>query len=200
MSDFIIVNQENLESIAKELTNKKGHILIAEPGHGSFENNVIDAHLSFYGQPLTEKDKYGDCMYVERGERKDRNYLLRPKPQPSNNPLWNSCRDSFERLAIGPYEFSINLQSTVGRGLFTEKGITLYIPKDTPLKPAFRYGLSHIVEQINATNKKEKNKQFLIKETDIEKIVDYAIEDLKTNKIFSKNVSAGVMADQVLGL
>lgn len=67
-----------------------------------------------------------------------------------------------------------------------------------PLEPAFRYGLSHIVGHINATNKKEKNKHFLIKETDIEKIVDYAMEDFKKNKIFSKNVSAGVKADQIL--
>lgn len=66
MSEFTIVNQENLKSITEELTNKKGHILIAEPGHGSSQNNIIDARLSFYNRPLIDKD----CLSVKRGHKK----------------------------------------------------------------------------------------------------------------------------------
>lgn len=206
--DFVIITKENTEIIAKKLTNKEGHILIAEPGHESSRDNVVDAHLSFYEQPFI-KNGY---LHVNRGSEKigggsrqtkwenDKDYLLRPIPLPSGDPFYNCCREFFEHLIIEPYKFSINFQGCVGRGLFAENGITFFIPKNMSLKPAFRHGLLFITDQININSERRNSTHLFITEAVIEKIISYAMEDFIKNEIFFKNVSAGVKADRFLEL
>jgi hypothetical protein len=205
MLNFSVITQENLKEIAKNLADKEGHILIVEPGPESWDNNIIDAQLSFFNHPFLNKD----WLSVKRGHKKihgedwqtnwegDRDYILRPRRKSTGDPLHDPCCDLFEGLAIGSYEFKIGFQGVVGRSVFGENGISLYVPKSTPLKFAFCYGLSHIVKKINAHNKAEKNERFFIGETDIGRMAEYAAEDLINGRVFRKNVDAGMEADRI---
>lgn len=205
MSDFSIITQENLRRVGRTLSIKKGSILIVESGFGSFNNGIVDAHLSFFSRPFLDDN----WLSVKRGEKKvygethqtnwegDRDYVLRPKREPTGNPVHDLCCDLFEKMIIGSYEFKIGFQATVGRSVFAPNGLSLFVPKDVSPRSAFYYGLSQIIEKMNAHNKAEKNKKFFIWETDIGRLADYAIEDLRNSEVFRKNVSAGMEADRI---
>ncbi|MEK7514266.1 MAG: hypothetical protein AAB587_00365 [Patescibacteria group bacterium] len=200
ISDFIVVTKESLNAVRRDMFWKKGRILIAERGY-----NQADAHLYLYDRPVIGKDS----ISTYRGEKtingvswqtnweNDRWYTLRPVPELSADSLTNSCRELFEGLAVGRYEFSIGFHSTVYRGLFADKGVTLYIPKKNSLRLAFQCGLKHVINLISKDYKKKDRITALLGEISVENIVDYMLNDLSNSNVFNKNVAAGMEADML---
>jgi hypothetical protein len=87
----------------------------------------------------------------------------------------------------------------VYRGLFADKGVTIYIPRKNSLRPAFQYGLKYVINLISKECKKNNRITALLGEISIETIVDYALNDLANGKVFKKNVAAGMEADRLTG-
>jgi hypothetical protein len=208
MEKDIEVTSLNIGEIGKELKKKNGKLLISEAGYQSFPNTyIIDAHMGLWNSPVLDSEK---SFHVQRGSvrnnnenwqtdwERDRDYLLKPIPSPTGEPRWDSCRELFNSLVIGSYEFEIGFQSVVGRGIFADNGITLYIPKSASIEFAFRKGLSHIVRKINLTINREKLQQKAFSRKDEEKIIQYALADYTGGKIFQGNVRAGLEADALL--
>lgn len=102
-----------------------------------------------------------------------------------------------EKLILGSYEFKIKFQSVVGRGIFSENGITLYLPDRDSLKPAFEKGLSHMIKQINMTIEKKGLPRRLIDQKSIEEITQYVIKDYMNREAFNHNIQAGLEADKL---
>jgi hypothetical protein len=109
----------------------------------------------------------------------DRDWMLRP--------IANS---DFVRksLVVGSYEFVIGFQSICGRTLFYNEKAIAYIPNSCPIQPALQYGLELMANALNITNKQSGSKKSFIGMVEIKKIIDYAVEDLKTGKIFGENI------------
>ena len=202
-SRFVIITPENLRIISENLSKKEGRILIAEPGPGSYRDDICDVYLHLFAHPLIDTEK--EFLYTQRGSAKrgeeswqtnwedDREYFLRSRPQPSKDSVTNFCRELFDRLQVGAYEFHIGFQSMVGGSVFPSNGLSMYVlPGDETLKQAMIYGLKYVVNKMP-----EQNKIFLLGVAD--KIADYAIKDFKDNKIFKANISAGMEADIISG-
>ena len=201
-----VLDRENLRDIGKELKRKRGRIFITEPGPNSYRGCVVDAKLSLYDHPLIR----GECLVTERGIKiindvpwqtnweRDRSYLLRKTREPSPDSLDNFCQKLFNRLILGPYEFSINFQAMVGMGLttfFLKRTLIIYVPRDDSLESVFRQALEWIIGQMN-----HEAANFLLQEQKIGKIVSDMVEDLETGDAFNNNVNAGMTADQITGL
>lgn len=200
---FVMITPENLRITSERLSRNEGRILIAQPGPGSYRNEIRDVYLHLFAHPLIDVGR--NFLYTQRGSEKrgeeswqtnwedDREYLLRLRPQRSEDSVTNFCRELFDRLRIGDYEFHIGFQSMVGCGIFPENGLSMHIlPGEENLRQAMVYGLKHVVNQMP-----EQNRTFLLNAA--EQIVDYAINDFKDNKTFKANVSAGMEADMIVG-
>lgn len=206
--DYVEVTPQNVRKIREELKRPNGRLLISEPGYQSFKPSyIIDAHIGLWDSPVFDSET---SFHVQRGSmkrngedwqtnwEKDRDYSLRPHPESTGDKVWDSCRELFDKLVLGFYEFKIGFQDTVGRGIFADNGITLYIPRNASLGPAFRKGLSHMVRQINQTIEQKKLPQKPFTEEDVERIAQYIIKDYINRQVFEHNIRAGLEADAVL--
>lgn len=189
----VVITRENIKDIAEKLAKKEGKLLIAEPGPGSYKGDIVDVCLNFYDHALINPSI--DYFYTERGTdikegepwqtgwEGDREYLLFPCRS------GDSAKELFERLRLENYEFRIGFQANVAGSIFPSHGLPLYVPPgDEALEQALIFGLKHVINQMQ-----EQDRVFL--SGLIEKMVDYAIGDLKDNKIFQENVGAGREAD-----
>lgn len=202
MSSFIIINQENLNSISAELACGKGRVLIANPGYQSYQDNVVDARFDLYDHPLIEEN----TLFTRHGHRKinnenwqtgwqkDREYILRLRQTKSENPTVNFCRLLHNSLTVGSYEFNIGFQSKVSMWPFPQGIVCIYIPKEKKINSAFAHALKSVISQM------KEGKELLLQESVINEIVNYVKEDLVTSKTFRNNVSAGLQADMITGL
>jgi len=208
MEKYVKVTSQNTREIMEELKRKRGRLLISEPGYQSFpQGHIIDAHIGLWDSPIIDSRT---SFHVQRGSVKkngedwqtnwerDRNYLLRPVLNPTGDQTWDFCRELFDKLIIDSYEFEIGFQSVVGREIFADNGITLYIPKSASIESAFKKGISYIVRQINKTIEKEKLQQRTFSKMDEERITQYAMKDYVSGKIFQHNVRAGLEVDALL--
>lgn len=207
--DYIEVTRKNIKGImAESKRSVRGRLLIAEPGCNSFSNSIVDANIDLWNSPIFDSE---NSFYIRRGSTKkngkdwqtnwgmDRSYLLRPIPNPTGDEEWDYCRESFDKLITGSYEFKIGFQSVNGRGgIFPTNGITLYFPKTVSIESAFRNALSHMIRRINKTIEKEALQFTPLKKEYEERIVQYALADYENGEIFRKNVKAGLDADEYL--
>ncbi|OGZ23471.1 MAG: hypothetical protein A3A08_00960 [Candidatus Nealsonbacteria bacterium RIFCSPLOWO2_01_FULL_41_9] len=206
-NSFIVVTVNNIEEISGMLAEKKGKILIAEPGPASWAKETVDVSMSLFDHPLIDLKGYSvpflntergreerNGVYWQTGWENDRYYLLRPKPKKSADSLFDICRSLEDRLILGGYEFSIGFQSSSGASLFPNNGEVLYFSNNNDLRAVMLHGLNRVINQMDSV----KTKRSLLKAAG--QIADYAVEDFKTNKIFKHNVSAGMEADSILGM
>jgi len=97
-------------------------------------------------------------------------------------------------LDIGNFEFKINNEMTVGRGIPGNE-ITLYANN---LEKSIEYALTVAVSKINILLGKESKP--MISQKEIKSIMDYVTYDLKAGGILKKNIQAGRDADAYCGL
>lgn len=199
---FVILNEENLKDAAEELAHGRGRILVAEKLQYRCVKEVRDVTLILFAKPLIDPDKL--WLHTNRGSVKingvdwqtgwenDRQYIFRPIPEPSEDPLVNDCSNLSDRLVTGPYEFSIGFQPYIGMNILFQNSVFLFIPNNRDLRPAFMHGLTHFLKQMKG------DRQLLTEAA--ERAADYAMDDLKTGKVFRKNVAAGMEADAILGM
>ena len=205
---YVQITRRNITGIRSLLRQQGGHFLIAEPGPQSYQERVIDADLGIYDKPILDSN---EIFHVKRGTKKirgedwqtnwenDRLYLLREIPKPNtDDPTGDLCRSLFDRLMVGEYEFKIGFQYASGRNIFRRDGRLFYVPQDTSYEPAFRKALSYMIGRMNATNIKEGREHMNLGKSHIDQIVQYAMEDLNTSKVFKHNVGAGLEADAIM--
>jgi hypothetical protein len=209
--EYIEITPENIKEIRKSKT-KTGKLLISEPRFRNTPNHIIDAFIGLWNCPIFDSNKnYPFSFHVKRGRKmigneewqtnweKDRDYLLRPIPDPTGNKSWDACRELSDKLILGKYEFKISFQGAVGRaGKFSENIQRLYIPPKISIEPAFRKGLSAIVKKINQTIQTKNLDLNIIDDEAIEKIIQYVVKDYENGEIFMHNVQASVEADYFL--
>ena len=193
--NFTIVTRKNAGKISRIPQEKKGYLLIAQPGPNSFGQSVIDARIDLFYKPNFPREAFGftgDYLTIDRDKDRDkhRQYFLKPIPEPTGDPCWDTARDFFEKLKVGTYQFSISPQTIVGMGINHKKGITLYISPKTSLEKAFITALGFIMNQIDH--------RFEV--TDFEAIIKYIMTDLKNKSVLKKNMKAGQEADMAVGL
>ena len=202
--DYVEIKKENIEEIKDELEKGNGRILISElSSHCFFREN---GQLSFYDRPFlnidnSDSENLDVGLYVKRSGKtdyeKDRQYYLKPIPESADNEAdyTDSLRSQFDKLRIGSYEFKIGPQLVVGRDLFREEGLVLYIPRSNSLEGAFYYGVKHVVDLINQSSKEMDVGDVIIQERYIHEVVKYTLDDLKDGKVLKHNVQAGINAD-----
>jgi hypothetical protein len=208
-SDYYIVTGINKTMIAERLARGEGSILIGKPGSHSFRNSVVDAFIDLFDHPTINARGYLDN---ERGSKKvggedwqtgwenDRAYNLRRIPKPTGDPATDVARTFFEGLDVGGhYEFKIGFQP-VGEQTFLAPGeTTLFVPRGRSRRPALVHLLTAFTGRINACPRAEKTSDFRFTDSHVQEIVRYAMADLRTGKVFKRNVQAGMDADTMLG-
>jgi hypothetical protein len=213
---FIIVKKNNRVKIGKKLRRLEGVILIAEPGSQSYQENVRDIEISLFDRPKFHRGSLSVYRGSEKingedwqtGYENDRAYRLSPIPPSSNDPTWQLARELFDRMGVNRhYSFKIDFQSVVGRGIEAkEPGLTIYVPRDPEkanLRAAFHHSLKYLVEKLNRSIVKASQKDVkssIVSDADIDRIVGYVMEDLRTGSVLKKNIAAGREADMVTGL
>jgi hypothetical protein len=224
--EFIILTPDNIEEIARELESGNGVILMADPEYYGSPSDLMSGRfrMHLFDRPII--DAKNDWIKVHRGSKKvrgedwqtgweqDREYSLRKKDRlieknggdksADREELWNIASDLFEELSIGDFEFSIGFQASVGSTLHCEKDSrvqTYYIPRSASRDAAFTHALTWMLDLWNAQKPPEGwPVQFTFTKEHVEAMVRYALEDLKTGKVFAHNVQAGMDADVLMGV
>jgi hypothetical protein len=206
MEDFLIINPENIKALSKKINSGKGKVLFLS-GIGGSEIKFPEAGISVYFKSNVK----GNWLYSN--DSQNRFYMLREKriyPEITKEQYENAsfrerlgiesmlqhkaASSFFEKLDIGNFEFKINNEMTVGRGIPGNE-ITLYANN---LEKSIEYALTRGISKINQILEKEN--KLLINQKDIESIIDYINSDLKTDSILKKNIQAGRDADAYCGL
>lgn len=186
---YCALKHRNAKDVRKELLSG-GHIIIAAPGSGC----VGDIEINFYHRPRINRK--GDVLNCKRSKEQGRAYLLRLRQEKSFNTLSDFCKNFFERLYVGFYDFEINPQCCTSRGLFEKNGITIYVSHQKSFPSAFRYALKHMIEQEGSYH--ESYSIPAPNEEHLGVIIEYVMKDLKTGDVLKKNISAGEEADKLL--
>jgi hypothetical protein len=206
-NEYIRIKPQNITGLRSKLRQHGGHFLISEPGPQSFRDRVIDASLGIYDKPILDSNEF---FHVKRGSEKrgkedwqtgwenDRSYLLRETPKPTGDGILDTCRSLFDALIVGEYSFKIGFQEAAGRNLFRKNSRLFYVPEGASYEPAFRKAVSYIIGRINATNIRDGVESKNLNRDHIDRIVEYAMEDLRTSNVFKQNVSAGLQADNII--
>ncbi|MDP2705518.1 MAG: hypothetical protein Q8O71_03975 [bacterium] len=186
---FTIITKNNVGSIATKLIFKRGYILIAEPGTGC----PGDICIKLFRHPKI----LGDSSVLSGNLMKDRGYLLRVIPTPSEDRAFNHCRSLFSVLTVGFYQFKIHYDGISNTGVLSNRseGVSLYVPSYSGLGKAFSFGLQYVVNRLHYSEKGKGQSLPLVTKGNIEEMVAYALDDLRTGKVFQENISAGQEAD-----
>ncbi len=192
---FLIVTPSNLPDIRQELEQQKGKLLLYRPRAYTMPAEKLNGDADFN---LFENAKIrnGFIWASPCNHPKSREYTLR-KRLDSDDALWEAAYNLFEILKLNNnYVFEIHGQFIVGFGLSEEKGAMLYIPKkEGSEENALRFTIGKFITEINAQNGDSG-----LCDSDLELMVNYAVDDLKTGKIWKHNIEAGQAADAMLGL
>lgn len=195
MSNYTVIDYENVKDIQKALKGKGGRILIAGPGFWEHEEG---GQIDWYDHPQISKWHESYLIHLSRGSKKingedwqtdwekDREFTLRRVPPRNSDEIMNAFRDSTEKIIIKGYEFNSGFQ-TGGEALFRKKRVSLYVPKKADIKPAFELGVNHLISRLT-------RKEFTLGERKL--LVDYALNDIRTGEHFMANVQLGRAYDE----
>ncbi len=199
MSNYIKITSKNLTEIKKALDLKKGKLLLYEPDLAyrlsSRKTERVfmgSAHFHLFGNARIISSQFISASSFNHKE--SREYTLRQRI-PSDDLSWEVAYSFFNSLNLpNNYVFQIYGQVMIGCPLFYERGRSLYIPNGKSLENALEDTLTVFVNEVNKENQTGLGKK------EINLILEYAIEDLKTGKILEHNLKAGKAADAVTGL
>lgn len=188
---FTVINRNNVGVIGAKLLFKRGYILIAEPGTGCSG----DVLVSLFRHP-----KILGGSIVSSNLRKNREYFLRITPSPSGDETLDFCRSLSETLTVGFYQFKIGYNATSSTGVLSNRkeGVSIYIPAFSDLEEAFTFGLQYVINRMHYSSEKGQGEHLpIVTKDNIRAMVAYALEDLKTGKVFRNNIAAGQEADLI---
>lgn len=200
------ITQKNILKIQRELSEQGGAIFIAKQGCRSWRDNIYDANFYYFAHPhILEPngnpdmpDSYGlvTCRDIDDLSNNREYSLIRREK--SGDPAFDLCLGLFEKKKIGSYEFRIEPSGlTYRRPFIPEIGMALHIPDEKLVEPAFRQGITTMVNLIDQSTSKHKRVPTGIGREEIESLVEYMVYDLKTKEIFEKNLKAGQTADNI---
>ena len=201
-SGSIILSDENVTEIARELRKKGGTILIAEPEHFSDHYLTGKFILRLFKSPTIVSGKHLNSSRgirkvngheVQTGWENDRKYILRDTP----------VTNFFEGIPVGDkYRFSIHFQECSSVSISRNKHSKwqgYYIPPKTPRRATLDHALTWMINLWNSHKPPTGwPKPFQFTKENVESMVDYALKDLKDGVIFKGNVRAGMDADLLL--
>lgn len=195
---LVEVTKRNVPQIEACLKKTKGKLLIYEPELSINDDLMGDAQFSLFGNAQIRD---GNCISIDKVNHLDsREYSLKRRV-PSENVEWERAYSFFDILKLDSgYTFKIHGSFVMRRGLFANKGKTIYIPRNKGLELeelALRYAIGIFIEQIGKS--RERNKNGLC-ERELELMVMYAMQDLRDRKILTHNIRAGQEADAFLGM
>lgn len=195
--EYIEISRSNVKEVAELLKEEKGRLLIYSPEMCSFPVGKLsgDADFMLFANARISKDSYVSAS--KSNHPKSREYCLRRR-YPSSDQSWESAYGFFDVLKFeNNYVFEIHGLHVVGCGLLGERGKAIYVPKNKNLeKPALEHVIGHFIDEISKQNGIERS----INKNNLEVMVKYALDDLRTGKIWIHNTIAGQAADAVMGM
>lgn len=206
LPEILQITQKNILEIQRELSEQGGAMFIAGKGCRSWGDHICDANLYYFAHPHISdpegnpniSDSYGlvTCEDIDNlGNNREYSLIRREK---FRDPTFDLCLQLFEKKKIGSYEFRIEPSGlTYRRPFIPEIGMALHIPDEKFVEPAFRQGITAMVNLIDQSTHKHRGVPTGIGREEIESIVEYMVHDLKTKQIFEKNLKAGQIADNI---
>lgn len=95
----------------------------------------------------------------------------------------------FETMPIGNnFLFTIGYQAIASRGFMASGDRTLFVQGDEGLPETFRYIFTELPF----------NRALGITKDDVDRLIPYLLDDLKTRSVLKKNMAAGQKADDIL--
>ena len=197
----ILVGEDNARRVAR-LAREGGSFLVADV---HFDRSSIklfrNARINF-GQ-------LGARIDVPTDLKRNREYSLRPNPQYKVGSTDEMLSSLFERIQVGKYIFQIGASFTGSMGLYCEtkptdaihypRGKTFFLPGRMSIEPTLLELLTFSVEEIERMLNSGVRKRYStgIGEEEKRRMVEYALEDLRTGAVVKKNLKAGVEADML---
>jgi hypothetical protein len=196
---YFEVTTANIPEVKEELKKSDGRLLIYSPETFSIPKGVLtgEARFDLFANALI-CDRNAITVRGDSRHNGSREYVLR-KRRVSDDKFWESAYEMFEILKLGKgYSFEIHCQSVVYRGLLEGQNRAWYIPQHADLEEkALREAIGAFIEQINV---KVGQSETGLGKLELEKMVQYAVDDLRTGKILEHNIQAGQDADVMFGM
>jgi hypothetical protein len=207
MSDELVkVTEENFDEVVARF--KDGGAFFTA-GHYPIASFKDDASFTIIGDADPRNEEVmGYQFNTTHGSDFNRGHSLKPRRDQTPNPRSRYAAEttaalaSFQRLEVGGYDFEIEGgEWGLGGGFFNNESVVYvpYVPEGKLLEEAFRQGINLMVGKIDARLEEKWGHTSGLTGQHVEPMVEYAMRDFDTGRIFQANRQAGLAADAAHG-